>query len=120
MQAGHLSGPRVVRLDTTAAYPDSRYLDERLLRLRMSPTDSSFSRLTHWAPYARGDSVYAVLGDGFTGVELRLLRRGDTLIGTGYTLTDVRLALTRSGPVIGSRFQCGALNPQSEPASPAA
>ena len=103
--AGHLRGPRVVSLDTAVARPDSPYGDRHLLRLRVSPLDSVASRLTHWAPYGR-DSLYVHLGDGFTGVQLRLMLRNDSLHGRGFATTDVVPAIRHGGAVHGTRVPC--------------
>jgi hypothetical protein len=107
-QAPQLAQARVVRLDTAPADPDL-YDDDRLLRVRMSPAESTVTKLTYWAPYARRDSLYVFLSDGFSGVALRLGLRSDSLVGTGYTVTDVVPAATRSGRVLGRRVPCNAL-----------
>jgi hypothetical protein len=116
---GHLSGPRVVRLDTVRAR-ENLHGDTLLLRLRVSPRDSMASRFSHWAPHARGDALYLHIGDGFTGVQLRLTVRNDSLRGRGYTTTDVVPSLRRVGRVRGVHVPCGAWQLDNEDNPPAA
>ena len=116
---GHLPGPRVVRLDTARARPNL-HGDTLLLRLRVSRRDSMASRFSHWAPHARGDALYLHIGDGFTGVQLHLTVRNDSLRGRGYATTDVVPSLRRGGRVRGVRVPCGAWQLDNEDESPAA
>jgi len=62
-------------------------------------------QLAWWAPYERADSVYAILGDGFTGLELRLGQSGDSLAGTAYRFADTP-HFRSSGKLGGRRQAC--------------
>ncbi len=62
-------------------------------------------QLAWWAPYERADSVYAILGDGFTGLQLRLGLSGDSIAGTAYRFADTP-HLRSSGKLRGTRQAC--------------
>ena len=70
------------------------------------PRDSAYHwRSSKWAPFARVDSIYVVLGDGFSGVALSLHPNADSLSGRGQTFTDFS-APSRQGRVSATRATC--------------
>lgn len=64
------SSGRVVHIERADTVPPSRFL------------------FAWWAPYERADSVYLILADGFTGLQLRLGQSGDSIAGTAYRFAD--------------------------------
>ncbi len=59
--------------------------------IRIESTDTGFTnrlRIAQWAPYEQRDSLFAVIGDGYTGLELRLVIRPDSLTGAAYRFAD--------------------------------
>ena len=67
---------------------------------------SSLQRLSAvWAPFVSGDSIYFGIGDGFSGVDLRLSLGGDTLVGYGRPYTDFP-AVSQRYRVVAHRVAC--------------
>lgn len=81
------SSPRVVQVERFDTVPPRRF------------------QLAWWAPYERSDSVYAILGDGFTGLQLRLGQSGDSIAGTAYRFADTP-HFRSSGKLSGRRRAC--------------
>jgi hypothetical protein len=88
-----------VRFDTAMA--GERVSPWRLLHIESA--DSAFTshlRIARWAPYEGRDSIFAVLGDGFTGIEMRLAVRVDSLRGQAHRFADA--PHIRSGGAVGA------------------
>jgi len=93
-----------VRFDTSrAGERNSAWL---LLHVE-SPDTGLTSRLkiARWAPYQAGDSLFAVIGDGFTGIELRLRIGTDAMSGRAHRFADAP-HLRFGGPVSAAPSQC--------------
>ncbi|MGH8544834.1 MAG: hypothetical protein ACREX3_14650 [Gammaproteobacteria bacterium] len=76
--------------------------------LQVQSVDSGFTnrlRIARWAPYERHDSTLAVLGDGFTGLELRLNVGSTSLRGVAYRISDTP-HMRSGGAVSGARVDC--------------
>ena len=99
-----LPGSLALRFDTTRATQH----DSPLHTLHVETGDSTFRRrvrIAHWALYQGTDSLYAVVGDGFGGLEFRLAWRVDSLSGRAYRFTDAP-HLRSSGKVLGRHQSC--------------
>jgi hypothetical protein len=101
-----------VRIDTLVLHLDSVPEDSLHLRVTLAPPDSAVRRRTsfsRWGIYdSHTDSVYVVLGDGLTGLALRLRIAGDALEGGAYSFVDFSPAPRRSRAVSGLRIPCKA------------
>jgi hypothetical protein len=93
-----------VRFDTARA--GERVSHWRLLHIESADTGfTSHLRIARWAPYEGRDSIFAVLGDGFTGLELRLGVRVDSLSGRAQRFADTP-HIRSGGPVRAISVQC--------------
>jgi hypothetical protein len=101
-----------LHIDTLVLQLNSVAEDSVHLRLSLAPPDSSLRRWTsfsRWGIYeAHPDSVYVVLGDGLTGLALRLRVAGDVLNGRAYSFVDFSPAPRRSRAVSAVRIACKA------------
>ena len=98
-----LPGSVMVRLDTSHV---SQYNEHRVLTLLTS--DSAYrrhARHAEWGPTQTGSSIWVGIGDGFSGLDFRLDRRGDSLMGRAYRYTDFE-HFRSSGPILGARRSC--------------
>jgi hypothetical protein len=93
-----------VRFDTARA--GERPSPWRLLHVESADTGfTSHLRIARWAPYEDRDSTFAVLGDGFTGLELRLGVRVDSLSGRAQRFADTP-HIRSGGPVRAISVPC--------------
>src|SRR5438270_12807896 len=92
-----------VRFDTMRAEHGSPW---RLLHLQSADTAfTNHLRIVRWAPYEGRDSILAVLGDGFTGLEIRLATRSDSLSGVASRFADAP-HVRGGGAVDAASVQC--------------
>ena len=98
-----LPGSLLIRLDTSHVLQP--YQDRALLILSADTAMRRHARRTAWAPYQAGDSIWANIGDGFSGLDFRLWYRGDSLGGRAYRYTDFE-HFRSSGRITGSRRHC--------------
>ena len=98
-----LPGAIGVRFDTAGATGDNSTL--RTLHVDTPDSLRARLRITGWALYKDMDSLYAVVGDRFGGLEFRLSWTGDSITRRAYSFTDVP-HFRSSGKVAGRRTSC--------------
>ena len=111
--APQLPGATRVLFDTVPEHPQ---LGNRILALRPLFAGADTSRMVRIASWGvrRDDSrIWAVLGNGFGGLQFRLELRGDALSGSARRFTDTWPQLVRGGNVRGTRTSCDPPHPSS-------
>ncbi len=104
-QGPFLPGSLLIRLDTNRIETYDSYRN-----LSVQTADSALrsrARFGAWAPYQGVDSVFAVVSDGFSGLQFRLTLDAESLRGRAYSFTDVA-HFRGGGKVRGWRRSCEA------------
>lgn len=100
-----MSDSSLLRLDTAFRGGSTQSLD--LSVLPVTPEQQRLTKVSGWGVDARDTTRIRIwLGDGFTGVEILLRQRGDSLMGSGRGYTDVTAPWFLPHAVAAHRVAC--------------